>query len=32
MTWPWSYQAFADAMAAPVFEDMDRRSAVRAAA
>ncbi len=32
MTWPWSYQAFADAMANPVMSDMDRRVAERAAA
>lgn len=33
MTWPWSYQAFAEAMAEPQLADMDmRRSAARAAA
>ena len=33
MTWPWSYQAFSEAMANPVLEDMDRRTGeVRAAA
>ena len=33
MTWPWSYQAFSEAMANPVLEDMDRRKGeVRAAA
>ncbi|WP_237488990.1 flavin-containing monooxygenase [Tsuneonella aeria] len=32
MTWPWSYQAFADAMANPVLADMDCRVAARAAA
>lgn len=26
MTWPWSYQAFAEAMANPVLDDMDRRT------
>lgn len=31
MTWPWSYQAFADAMANPVMKDMERRVAARAA-
>ena len=28
MTWPWSYQAFGEAMANPVLADMDRRGAV----
>ena len=33
MTWPWSYQAFSEAMANPMLDDMDRRKGeVRAAA
>ena len=32
MTWPWSYQAFAEAMAEPVLSDMDRRIGLRDAA
>ena len=31
MTWPWSYQAFAEAMASPVMEDMERRNSKRVA-
>jgi cation diffusion facilitator CzcD-associated flavoprotein CzcO len=32
MTWPWSYQAFAEAMAHPELADMERRSRLRDAA
>ena len=32
MTWPWSYKAFAEAMAEPVLSDMDRRIGLRDAA
>ena len=31
MTWPWSYQAFADAMVNPVMKDFERRATARAA-